>query len=602
MVMDFDFKHLAPYIAPVLLESSADMAGGELLNALVKAASEQAGRSTENTVREVVRISPIDEDGDLVCQAVIYDERARPSWMTVGPERLMQQTFHLIVIAVSGSLAAICASDAKMRDRIVEKQKVARRLPRQSIQAFVGGEARALWLNGVHTPTSSKADTKTLTGLALEDALDPIGDQSYYYSAARTVPKIEGFKKNGQDVLVGAAPAGGRLWLRRAGGWDDFKSLIRVIFEIVANPPQADDPFGLLSQPVESIAGVTDAYGVAVVPAMLLSDDDVDQDDREIALRWAYDARYSVQPLNGPSLKISVELDGAWIGDLELKVSLVDGEAEVASQWSAEANGKDSERVECEQFLANPQRVKVFYDSGHCLAQGRFYEGGYVDQQFEWDFRSFAGYSIGEEKPNVPAGSVLADRIAQLGDTSLFAFIVEKMFVDDEGQPVGWLASDDGSMEAADFIHIDNDCATLTLVHVKAASNAQPGRQAAPADYEVVVGQAIKNLRHLERRHLVDELEKGRSKKIGAAVWHNGVKQQNRDEFLKVAGKLKARAVKRLVVLQPRISKSEREFCWSDAAHPARQMRIKQVETLMLAARASAQACGATFHGIAADD
>jgi sugar/nucleoside kinase (ribokinase family) len=111
-------------------------------------------------------------------------------------------------------------------------------------------------------------------------------------------------------------------------------------------------------------------------------------------------------------------------------------------------------------------------------------------------------------------------------------------------------------------------------------------------DYEVVVGQSVKNLRHLERRTLADELDKGKLKQIGAAVWHNGLKQPNRDAFLVAARKLKAKAKKQLIVIQPRISKTERDYCWSNNAAEQRAKRIKQVETLMLAARASPQRDG----------
>src|SRR3546814_3163205 len=47
----------------------------------------------------------------------------------------------------------------------------------------------------------------------------------------------------------------------------------------------------------------------------------------------------------------------------------------------------------------------------------------------------------------------LAKSIAVKGDDSLFAYVVKKVFSDSAGKPTGWLASDDGSMELADFIH-----------------------------------------------------------------------------------------------------------------------------------------------------
>lgn len=600
MADEITLQELAPFVAPVLLEAGDGVPASDLFGELASVIADQAGKSSERTSRKILQTLGPEEDGDLISQAVIYEESAPPSWYKGSA--LDEKRNQLIVFAVRGSKAALCATDSAMRDRIVDNLALARPMPRDTIRAFVGGEAKALWLNGIHTPTSSKADTKTLTGSALEDALDPIGDQSYYYSAARTIPRIEGLKKNNRDVTVGAAPAGGRIWVRRAAGWDNFKEMIKVIFDVADHPPAADDPFALLSQPMDSIDDVTDAYGLALVPPELMTEDYGSEEDRETARRWAYDASYAVTALAEASLSVAIELDGQAVGNLELQIGLEEGETTLTPNWTHRVPGMDALCDACEAQITDLDRIKIFYDSGHALAQGQFYDGGYVDQQFDWDFHSFDGYSIGDEKPTVPAGSTLADRIAQHGDNSLFAYVVEKLFVDDEGNPTGWLASDDGSMEAADFIHISNDGSVVSLVHVKAASNPAANREAAPADYEVVVGQAVKNLRYLERRQLADELEKGKLKKIGAAVWHDGVKQANRDGLIAQAKKLKARVRKQLFVLQPRISRTERDYCWSAAATANRAKRIRQVETLMLAARISAQACGASFIGITADD
>ncbi|MER9565800.1 hypothetical protein [Mesorhizobium sp. M0571] len=145
-------------------------------------------------------------------------------------------------------------------------------------------------------------------------------------------------------------------------------------------------------------------------------------------------------------------------------------------------------------------------------------------------------------------------------------------------------------MELADFIHIDPEAKVISLVHIKGSGSKAANREAAPADYEIVVSQAVKNIRHLDRRLLLHELTRGKAKKIGAAVWHDGVKQPNREGFLKAVEKLPASASKVLIVLQPRLTKSEIARCRAAAATPTRSMRIKQIDTLMLAARASLRA------------
>jgi hypothetical protein len=253
--------------------------------------------------------------------------------------------------------------------------------------------------------------------------------------------------------------------------------------------------------------------------------------------------------------------------------------------------GHHAEQAQCEALLTDISRVKIYYDSGHTLAKGRFYESGFTDQPFDWQFEPMAGYLVDEEKPLV-GRKLDIPKIGQPSDDSLFGLVVKKLF------PLGWLACDDGSMELADFIHIDPAQNILTLVHAKGSGSKAPTREVSVADYEIVVSQALKNLRHLHRYNLHDELTKGKGKKIGAAVWKDGVRQSNRTGFLGAAKALTASTKKVALVLQPRLTETEHSWCTSPAAKGVRSMRMKQLNTLMLAARLSAMACGANLVGI----
>lgn len=614
--------NLRPYVAPVLLEAAAGLDGAALLAQLVKEIAPIV-REPGTRTRQIVTRTDVDTyvhayldaeagadgtggapgadaggDRELLTQAIVYRETGVPSWLVQGG---YNDTVHeYILVSVRRTHATVCATDASMRDRIVKRLKAVRRMPRDAITAFVGDEAKALWLNGVHTPTAAKADTKALTGPDLGSAIDPIGDQSYYYSAVRSLAEVPGVATSkGAPLVIGAAPGGARVWTRRAESVGDYRRLIVSILDHATSGAQPTNRFQSLAQTVTSAAGVTGAFALSIVPPDLLSEETLPAATLDAARRWAFYASYDVEPLGGMALRVAVKQAGDTIGTAELMVTLDDeGLANLVLVWTETPEALATKRQECEGFLADLHTVKVYYESGHALAQGRCYAGGYTDQPFDWSFQDFAGYDIDREKPAVPKGQTLAQCIATGGDNSLFAYVCEKMFVDAAGQPHGWLASDDGSMEMADFIHIDPDTKTLTLVHVKASKLKTADRQAAPAEYEVVVSQAVKNLRHLDRRNLVDELKRGKAKKIGAAVWHNGVKQANRNGFISAAEKLKGTVNRRLVVLQPRVTEFERTRCLAANAPPSYALRIKQIETLMLAARASALACGATFEGV----
>src|SRR5690606_13184391 len=103
---------------------------------------------------------------------------------------------------------------------------------------------------------------------------------------------------------------------------------------------------------------------------------------------------------------------------------------------------------------------------------------------------------------------------------SLFGYMVKRWgIVEGQPGPSGWLACDDGSMESADFIHLDGEGRTLSLIHVKGSGTASATRGISVTDYEIVVGQAIKNLRHLDRGLLIEKLEAGTDHQIATATW-----------------------------------------------------------------------------------
>ena len=101
--------------------------------------------------------------------------------------------------------------------------------------------------------------------------------------------------------------------------------------------------------------------------------------------------------------------------------------------------------------------------------------------------------------------------IGDARDKSLFGLVVRHWpNLEERGEQTGWLVCDDGAMESADFIHLDeaSEVPELTLIHVKGSGSKVEERGISVSDYEVVVGQAVKNLRHLDRVHLKGQTDK----------------------------------------------------------------------------------------------
>jgi len=121
-----------------------------------------------------------------------FSETRSPAWYAGGD--LDETHHHSIFILKKGGVIALAFSDPALRNTIVadirkRQVKLFRGLKlltgKQINDAFVRARVRTLWLSGAHRRTSTKADSKILSGLELEAALDPLQDQSYYFSSVR---------------------------------------------------------------------------------------------------------------------------------------------------------------------------------------------------------------------------------------------------------------------------------------------------------------------------------------------------------------------------------------------------------------------------------
>lgn len=150
-------------------------------------------------------------------------------------------------------------------------------------------------------------------------------------------------------------------------------------------------------------------------------------------------------------------------------------------------------------------------------------------------------------------------------------------------------------MEIADFIHLDENTAppTLALIHVKASNSSKPERKISVAPYEVVVAQAVKNLRHFDRDLLAEGLRSGMSHRVGKLVWRDR-ERSDREQMLSALEDLGTNYQRRLVVLQPQVTKARHEAARS-GDETLEHRRLQQLDSLLLGADADAHALGAPF-------
>src|SRR5207248_2293193 len=142
----------------------------------------------------------------------------------------------------------------------------------------------------------------------------------------------------------------------------------------------------------------------------------------------------------------------------------------------------------------------------------------------------------------------------------------------------------------------------LSLIHVKgahtSAATSAANRGISVSDYERVTAQAVKNINFLDNQLLVTGLEAIMRERIEKLVWRDGERQERRDEMLAALGGIGSSYQRRVVVVQPRVSRGAYNAARKDqdaGTESGRVARLRQLDTLLLAAEASCRELGSEF-------
>ncbi len=503
--------------------------------------------------------------------------------------------------------------------------------------AFVKGDTRTLWLSATHRRTTIKPDSKILAGINLRDALDPLQDQSYYFTAARSFTSI-GSKK----IPVGCSPRSSSIWTGLSISWSDFlNSVVDILKQVEGASTLTESPLPVVASPVsKSLKDLKTPFDMAFIPSNLDDPNSAPDDKKEIEL-WTYNSHFKdiVMPLpEGSKINADIYLHDEKLGTITFDLKISDS-GEVS--WSADGNpvsaySKDDFNTALEH-AKSPNWIRMWFDTGYTISDGQIYEVRHRDfpfLNFKWvDFNGYdIDYETKKEKPINPDTKV--DDVEYIGsdrtlhtrrkkddtrpyteadfvpDDSLFGWTFRNWpNYDGTHQPqTGWLVCDDGAMEIADFIHLgeEDGIQVLTLIHVKGGKT----KAISVSDYEVVASQAVKNLRSLDASNLsvglakkLTEIDKD-EKKVGKLIWKEGEPQQNRSELIEILKNLGSDYRRRVVILQPSLAKPQK----IDAEKNAKKgkisdnyARLKQLETLLLGVESDCRGLGAEFWVIASE-
>jgi hypothetical protein len=524
-------------------------------------------------------------------QGYVYDRHVQVSWTE---DKILDLQHHLLLVLAGHGYIAVHATDPKLQDKLTAallSTKADGVLPgyapitRQKLEAafVVDGQAKSLWLKGIHARSALKADAKVLIGDNLAFALDVFGDQTFWWSAARARnPKL--------GAIVGASATASRIWLRKATDPNDFqKETLRLLKHLKAAKP--GEGLRVLASPelAVDLKALTSAYDLSLMPP----DFGVDLERQGVtADELALDASAATFLVTGSKTSadfhIALRLNGTLVATAQVEVKLARAVGQVRFNVTSTVTTADPAlAAQAQRILETVQQgddVNLHYDSGYSISGRKTFKTvrhrvtftRYVEARFDpakWD--------IDTEKPSA------LDRIGQ--EKSLFCWLQKRL--------KGHLMCDDGSMEKADFIHIDpSNPQTLTFYHVKGSHSVKADREISVSAYEVVTAQAIKNLIWLDKNDFL----KGLKKRIRPThqYWKGNGKPSTYQEFAAAVEALPPDCKRKVVVLQPSLLKATRDDNRGKAN--AQGQRLDQLEFLLAAAEQTCRSLSTEFEVICA--
>ncbi|HWM53955.1 MAG TPA: hypothetical protein VNO20_01000 [Solirubrobacterales bacterium] len=521
-----------------------------------------------------------------------YVDKRQVPWASTP---VLDRVNHLAVVLVKGAWVAIHTTEGSRRDTIKRALRKGSLGPLELIRpghlkaAFIKGPARTLWMRGTHRRIASKADTKTLSGLDLAGALDPTGDQSYRYTAARVVPDNE---KIGE--VMGLAVDQSRLWIGPSANWTEFQTSMLATLDALEETVGTDvEPLPVLAAAKTDLTDVDGAYDIAISPPeMMLLGPVLDSGEAAVLAeleKLAFGTQFEVADSNGTGVKANVLRRGHALGQLEIEFREGDGEIETVVAGTSEP-GREEDFNEVLGKLSEPETLTVYFESGHTIQGHQVFSVRHRDIPFAgWSWVPFGvDWAVEREKPSDGVGAIGTD-------TSLFDWVLASWPLNsNEIDGRGWLACDDRPGETADFLHIDEsgDVPILTLMHVKGAKSASQGREIAVVPYETVCAQAVKNLRHLDAVLASGNMLSGTIPvELGLSAWENSEKR-SRKEFVKRLDGLGTNFGRKIVIVQPHVRRDLVASIRVDPEH-AQAPRLRQLDTLLHGVAANCQSAGA---------
>ena len=537
-------------------------------------------------------------------------------------------TNELLLVCVAKNRVAFYASDPALRRILLSNignpsaptalAGLSKISSTRLIAAFLDDkQLKAMWLSGTHKSVQVKADSKVLSGSDLKFALDPMGDSSYLAAAAR-------------QAEMGVSLRGSAVWTRPHKTILSFAADVQKIFGYLDTSGTKEATLPVLANELSSFASVQSPFDfdVSAAEALRLKG----QQKKSINWTTQYSFRMSastavgsppyafdliVTPWSSTTLTglLNIQVEPAFSAThsdsmIEFKVTVVTAPLQ---PWMTEV---------IDTLLEHPEIFRVFYGSGHTIAAGALSVARPMDIDFvDWKWMSFASMPhhatagtsvwVHEEKPDK---NDLTKIWTSTAERSLFSWFVRTLNNPAEAAKMElkplqngtrdvWLFCDDDAGEVADFVHVyapSTGVPKITLIHIKGAHGESPNREMVAGPYEVVCGQAVKNLRYLTSIRLADRLEK-RIFDAGRPLWNSAfamgiAPNGDRDDFFNVLCAIDSDASYAVLVIQPHVMRSAYGLPKNAPLSKSASLGSIQLRTLLFGVKANASAVSADFH------
>lgn len=456
-------------------------------------------------------------------------------------------------------------------------------------------EIKMLWLSGIHGRDNFKADSKVLGGKSVADTLDPLIDQSYMMSAVRT--EISG---TNSKTSMGINPFKSSIWRGPCKDWSTFENRVLDILDALSiNSVESDTPIGILSYPISKPDDLKSPYDFSLVDYDFLPEED-GQHRKDLLKGLQYE--FHVELVNGfieSDISLDVFYSGKKVGHICVEVEVDDYKVNFKIKSENPATKNKQYFDQYKRVFTYPELFKCWFESGHAVVNGMVFRTGYQDVEYnKFLWADFEQYDITKEKPGANPQKPSLKDIGK--EKSLFCW-VQKCWsgnwltaneFNTTENPKGWLYCDDGAGEKADFIHYvkHGTLHLISLIHVKAAKSREPSRRISVGAHDVVLNQAVKNLRYTMRKVLVEDLKARYDSATHKGCWHNGKTAEPLDFFNELLALKDNKHVKtRVIVIQPHTQQSTYEN--------SNGSKIKtQLDVLLVSAENAVRSSGADFH------